>query len=103
MIALNKDLKMPKLEIKSDINPQLFAYTEALTTEKLKKAVKVCKAPWHEPPYSRTPRLPGNRHPDNGNAWRLAVQVDKAVLSTAKVSALAHAPTVGLLCGAQGL
>jgi hypothetical protein len=32
---------MPKLEITSNINPALFAYTENLKTDKVEKTVKV--------------------------------------------------------------
>ena len=44
MIALNSDLKMPKLDIKSDSKPSLFAYTANLVEEKKKKAGPITKA-----------------------------------------------------------
>lgn len=44
MIALNSELKMPKLAVKSDAKPSLFAYTANLVEEKKKKQGPITKA-----------------------------------------------------------
>ena len=44
MIALNSELKMPKLDVKSDVKPSLFAYTANLVEEKKKKNGPITKA-----------------------------------------------------------
>jgi 26S proteasome regulatory subunit N2 len=44
MIALNTELKMPKLNVKSDAKPSLFAYTANLVEEKKKKHGPITKA-----------------------------------------------------------